>query len=91
MTMRMKIPMVADCDETRESLSDLADGELEPRRRRRVKRHLAMCPHCRAIWETLKATISGLHGLGTLEPEPKPVLAEAVARRIRAEEPDGVP
>lgn len=84
--MPMKIPMVADCDETRASLSDLADGELDPRGRRRVKLHLAMCRRCRAIWKALQATIAGLRRLGTVEPEPKPALAEAVARRIRAEE-----
>ena len=85
MTMKMTIPMVASCLETREALSDLADGELDPRRRGRVKRHLAICRHCRAIWKALQTTIRGLQNLGTLEPEPNPALAEAVGRAIRAE------
>lgn len=85
MTMKMTIPMVASCLETREALSDLADGELDPRRRRRVTRHLAICRHCRAIWKALQTTIRGLQNLGTLEPEPNPALAEAVGRTIRAE------
>ncbi len=85
MTMKMTIPMVASCLETREALSDLADGELDPRRRGRVKRHLVICAHCRAIWKALQTTIRGLQKLGTLEPEPNPALAEAVGRAIRAE------
>ncbi len=85
MTMNMTIPMVASCLEPREALSDLAEGELDPRRRGRVKRHLAICRHCRAIWKALQTTIRGLQNLGTLEPEPNPALAEAVGRAIRAE------
>lgn len=84
--MKMTIPMVASCLETREALSDLADGELDPRRRGRVKRHLAMCRHCRAVWKALQTTIRGLHSLGALEPEPSPALVEAVSRTIRAEQ-----
>ncbi|HVC86935.1 MAG TPA: zf-HC2 domain-containing protein [Gaiellaceae bacterium] len=86
MTMKMTIPMVASCLETREALSDLADNELDARRRGRVKRHLAMCRHCRAIWKALQTTIRGLQSLGTLEPEPNPALVEAVSRTIRAEQ-----
>ncbi len=87
MTMKMTIPMVASCVETREALSDLADGELDPRRRGRVKRHLVICRHCRAVWKALQTTIRGLQNLGALEPElsPNPALAEAVGRTIRAE------
>ncbi len=88
MTMNMTIPMVATCLETREALSDLADGELDRRRRGRVKRHLAMCRHCRAIWKALQTTIRGLQSLGTVEPEPNPALAGAVLRTIRAESQD---
>ncbi len=73
------------CLETREALSDLTDGELDQRRRARVKRHLAICRHCRAVWKALQTTIRGLQNLGTLEPEPNPALAEAVGRAIRAE------
>jgi len=86
MTMKMTIPMVASCQETRAALSDLADGELGPRRRVRVKLHLAMCRHCRAVWKALQTTIRGLQSLGTLEPEPNPALVEAVSRTIRAEQ-----
>lgn len=90
MAMNLAIPMVASCLETRESLSDLAEGELDPRQRRRVKRHLAMCRHCRTIWKALQTTIRGLQSLGTLtpEPSPKPALADSVIRRIRAGDGD---
>lgn len=83
--MKITIPLVASCLETREALSDLADNELDARRRGRVKRHLAMCGHCRAIWKALRTTICGLQSLGALEPEPNPALVEAVSRTIRAE------
>jgi predicted anti-sigma-YlaC factor YlaD len=82
----MKIPLVADCLETRDSLSDLADGDLDRRRRWRVIGHLAMCRHCRAVWRALRVTINGLRVLGSPQPEPQPALVEAVAQRIRAEE-----
>lgn len=82
----MKLPLVADCRETRESLSDLADGEIEPRRRRRIGRHLALCRGCRAVWQALQATIVGLRELGSVAPEPRPALGEAVVRRIRDDE-----
>ena len=79
----MRIPLVADCLETRDALSDLADGELDGRRRLRVRLHLAMCRHCRAVWRTLQATIASLRELGAVEPPPDPALAAEVARRIR--------
>ena len=81
----MTIPLVASCAETRTLLSDLTDGELDRRRRGRVRRHLVMCRHCRTVLKALRTTIAGLQTLGAAEPEPHPALADAVGRAIRAE------
>jgi predicted anti-sigma-YlaC factor YlaD len=85
----MRIPFTGSCEETRDLLSDYVEGELDQRLRRRVARHLRMCRRCRAVWETLVATMNGLRTLGALEPPPRPAVAEAVVDRIRGDEFDG--
>ena len=76
---------VASCAETRELLSDYAEGDLERPARRRVVRHLLMCRRCRAVLRSLKSTIEGLNALGREELPADPKLVDAVSDRIRAE------
>jgi predicted anti-sigma-YlaC factor YlaD len=85
----MRIPFTASCEETRTLLSDYVEGELAVPLQRRIARHLRMCRRCRAVWQALVATMSGLRVLGTLEPAAEPALADSVLARIRDEEGDG--
>ncbi len=80
---------VASCAETRDLLSDYVDGELEPRARRRIVRHLLTCRRCRAALRSLKATIAGLNAIGPAKPAADPTLADSVIARIRSEHDDG--
>ena len=75
----------ASCAETRELLSDYVEGELQPRFRRRVLRHLLMCRRCRAVLRSLRQTIAGLHAIGSAEPTPDSSLADSVLARVRSE------
>ena len=76
---------VASCAETRELLSDYAEGELKPKARRRVLRHLLMCRRCRAVLRSLKATIVRLNAIGAADPAPDTSVADAVLARVRTE------
>lgn len=76
---------VASCAETRNLLSDYAEGELKPRARRRVFRHLLTCRRCRAVLRSLRTTIAGLNAIGRTEAAPDPAAADSVIARIRAE------
>jgi anti-sigma factor RsiW len=85
MEMALINRFVATCAETRELLSDYAEGELPPRARRRVLRHLLMCRRCRAVLRSLRATIAGLNTLARAEPAPDPTVADSVIARVRSE------
>ena len=78
-------PFIASHEETGESLSDLVEGELTGWRRWRIVRHLARCEHCQAVYRSLLRTLDALRELGSAEPEPQPVLADAILERIRRE------
>jgi len=54
---------------TQKHLSTYLDGRLSPRARRRVERHLAVCPKCARELETLRATVELLH---RVEPQALP-------------------
>lgn len=58
-------PWVASCHETADSMSDYVDGELRGRRLARVRRHLARCERCQALFDSLTRTIDELRALGT--------------------------
>jgi anti-sigma factor RsiW len=85
MEMALVNRFVASCAETRELLSDYVEGELQPRARRRVVRHLLMCRRCRAVLRSLRATIAGLNTLGRAEPAPDPTVVDSVIARVRSE------
>lgn len=92
MEMALMNRFVASCAETRNLLSDYADGELKPRARRRVVGHLLMCRRCRAVLRSLRATIAGLNAIGPADPAPDPTVADSVIGRIRGEhDGDGGP
>ena len=80
---------VASCAETRQLLSDYAEGELQPTTRRRVFRHLLMCRRCRAALRSLKATIARLNAIGPADPAPDPSIGDAVLARLRSEHDGG--
>jgi anti-sigma factor RsiW len=76
---------VASCAETRELLSDYAEGELQPRARRQVLRHLLTCRRCRAVLRSLRATIARLNAIGPADPAPDAGIADSVIARIRSQ------
>jgi anti-sigma factor RsiW len=79
-------PWMASCHETEESLSDHLEGELPPRRERRVLRHLARCERCQEVLESFRRTVEQLRALGKPDVvEPDPALADVVVERIRRE------
>jgi anti-sigma factor RsiW len=48
------------CRDAVELMTDYLEGALGRRQRRRLERHLADCPHCRAYLEQLRATVVAL-------------------------------
>jgi anti-sigma factor RsiW len=88
MEMALMNRFVASCAETRALLSDFAEGELQPRVRRRVFRHLLMCRRCRAVLRSLKATVARLNAIGPADP-PDTSVVEAVLTRVRSEHDGG--
>jgi predicted anti-sigma-YlaC factor YlaD len=78
-------PWVATCAETGERLSSLLEGALHGRKAKRVLRHLARCPKCREVLQSLARTVEGLRSIGradSLELR-QPSVADAVLERIR--------
>jgi anti-sigma factor RsiW len=58
------------CRDTRAKMSDLIDGELDPRQAGHVARHARWCPNCRRMLKDLRRTVEGLQGLAEV---PTPV------------------
>lgn len=75
--------------ETREHLSQHAEGELRGLKKWRVTRHLAHCEGCRAFYQSFLGMLGTLKTLGGAEPKPKPEIAEDVMKRIRDTEGSG--
>lgn len=76
--------MAGSCEETREQLSALVEGELTGLRQLRVRLHMAGCDACSAIARSLRTTIERLHELeGSFVPEPAPSVSPAVLDRIQ--------
>jgi anti-sigma factor RsiW len=76
--------MVGSCEETRELLSALVEGELRGLRRLRVRLHLVGCDACSAVARSLAKTIERLHELeDTFAPGPAPSVAPGVLERIQ--------
>jgi predicted anti-sigma-YlaC factor YlaD len=79
--------LVGGCEETRERLSDLADGETHGIRGWRARAHLARCELCRAAYESLLRTVERLRALGETDRPRSGSVADAVVERLRHEPP----
>ena len=66
----------------RTRLSPYLDGELNPRRRRRLERHVSACAEC---GPTLRSLIRVIHALRTLPRQPAPDVAERVIARLQTD------
>jgi anti-sigma factor RsiW len=67
---------------THAHLSDYVDLDLSEPGRRRVEKHVGMCPRCRRMLATLIKTVEGLRTLGA-EPAPGGGIADSVIARLR--------
>ena len=56
------------CREARSKMSDLIDGELDPREAGQVARHARWCPNCRRMLRDLERTVDGLQALREVPP-----------------------
>jgi anti-sigma factor RsiW len=61
-------------------MSDFLDGELAPRRRRRMEHHLAECAECRRLLAGLRRTVDALRRLGTPTADAHQIAASVRAR-----------
>lgn len=76
-------------EETREHLSEHAEGELRGPKRWRITRHLAHCDGCREFYQSFLGMLGSLKTLGRMEPEPRPEIVDDVVRRIQQGEESG--
>jgi predicted anti-sigma-YlaC factor YlaD len=80
--------LLGGCEETRERLSDLVDGETRGIRGWRARAHLARCELCRAAYESLLRTVERLRALGETDRlRSSGSVADAVVERVRHEPP----
>ncbi len=76
---------------TEDNMSAHVDGELSGPRGWRFGRHLVWCSGCRAVYESLRATVAGLRALGAQDSmlEPQLTIADVVVDRIESSQADG--
>jgi anti-sigma factor RsiW len=67
---------------THAHLSDYVDRDLSEPGRRRVEKHVGMCPRCRRMLATLIKTVEALRTLGA-EPAAGGGIADSVIARLR--------
>jgi predicted anti-sigma-YlaC factor YlaD len=79
--------LLGGCDETRERLSDLVDGEARGIRGWRARAHLTRCELCRAAYESLRRTVDRLRALGENGSPMSGSVADTVVERVRHEQP----
>lgn len=60
---------IDDCRRMLSQLNEYADGELAPDLCRDLERHLAECPDCQVVFDTLTKTIILYRTLGEAEAE----------------------
>lgn len=78
-----------DLDQCREilaQLNDYADGELSAAVCRELEHHLAECPDCRAVYDTLSRTIRIYRSLRDVQVELPLDVEERLLRCIAAKE-----
>jgi anti-sigma factor RsiW len=61
--IRIVSKFMATCRETSDACTDLAEGALSDAERARVRRHLRLCPGCRAYRAQMEAGLKALHEL----------------------------
>lgn len=84
--MKLMRPWIGTCEETEARLSDHLEAGLAPEQERRVRRHLAWCPGCRRLYESLVRTVVRVRALARDdEGAPAPSVVAAVTERIRHE------
>ncbi len=64
------------CEELRQALADLLDGDVDPRVRREVEVHLADCAACRLLYDSARKTLAVVSATGAYE------LPAAVSERL---------
>jgi anti-sigma factor RsiW len=64
-------------------LSDFVDGDLPPRSRTRVQRHVDQCPDCHRALVGLQRVLDRLHLMSRPYAYETPDIAAAVRRRLR--------
>jgi predicted anti-sigma-YlaC factor YlaD len=80
--------LLGGCHETRERLSDIADGEARGLRGWRARAHLARCELCQGVYDSLIRTIERLRTLRDADRPPSAgSVADAVVARVRHEPP----
>ncbi|HET7856751.1 MAG TPA: zf-HC2 domain-containing protein [Gaiellaceae bacterium] len=80
--------LLGGCEDARDRLSDLVDGEARGIRGWRARAHLARCELCRAAYDSLVRTVERLRALSEAEPpHPAGSVADAVVERVRHEPP----
>ena len=77
---RHPLRFVRDHRFTRSHASDFLDGDLDAQEQRRVSEHAGMCPPCRHLLASLRATISSLGRLRDAEPGAGEVSGSVIAR-----------
>lgn len=70
-----------NCEQVREQISAMLDGELSENDRAFVMEHLAACPECRRVYEAFSAISDSLHDLDDVPDG----FTESVMCRIRSE------
>jgi predicted anti-sigma-YlaC factor YlaD len=80
--------LLGGCEQTRERLSDIVEGEARGIRGWRARAHLARCDLCQAAYDSLVRTVERLRALReTDRPPSSGSVADAVVERIRHEPP----
>jgi predicted anti-sigma-YlaC factor YlaD len=79
--------LLGGCEETRDRLSDIADGEARGIRGWRARAHLARCELCRAAYESLLRTLGRLRALRENGSPLSGSVADTVVERVRHERP----
>jgi predicted anti-sigma-YlaC factor YlaD len=80
MTYSHKHDDIARCQELLGQLNDYVDGKLAAELCRDLELHLADCPDCRVVFDTLAKTITLYH---TLDETPAALPADVEARLLR--------
>lgn len=74
------------CREILAQLNDYADGELSAHVCRELEQHMAECPDCRAVYDTLSGTIRIYRSLRDMPIDLPLGVEERLLQRITAKE-----